>query len=101
MSEPDYDQAHKHCFRNRDEIMASDLCGCFYCLAVFPPGAVEQWMTEKDGSQTALCPKCTVDSVIGSRAGYPITEEFLVSMEARWFCILSQRESRANTKDSH
>ena len=33
----------------------------------------------------ALCPSCGIDSVIGDASGFPITEEFLVAMEARWF----------------
>jgi hypothetical protein len=100
MSEPDYVRAHKHCFCNRDDIMASDLCGCFFCLAVFPPAAVEQWVAEKDGGQTAMCPQCAIDSVIGSQSNFPITEEFLAKMEAHWFGLRSPRENRANTKDS-
>lgn len=30
-------------------------------------------------------PRCGIDSVIGSAAGFPLTKEFLFQMHARWF----------------
>jgi hypothetical protein len=36
--------------------------------------------------QTALCPKCGIDSVLGSNSGYPVTEiGFLKEMKSYWF----------------
>jgi hypothetical protein len=56
--------------RHRDEILGSEVCGCFYCPAVFPPSKIKEWVDTKDGiGQTALCPKCDIDSVIGSNSG--------------------------------
>jgi hypothetical protein len=78
----DHIRAHGHCLRNRPEIEASTLCGCFYCLATFPPLRIFQWI---DDGQTALCPYCPVDSVIGSASGFPITKEFLQQMHDHWF----------------
>jgi len=82
---PDEDRleaAHKHCMLHRVELQASSLCGCFYCLAIFAPAEVSEW---SDEGQTAECPKCTIDSVIGSASGYPITAEFLHRMHDKWF----------------
>ena len=79
---PDVDRAHRHCTRNRREIMTSELCGCFYCLRTFVPGEIEHWLATED---TALCPHCTIDSVIGSASGFSVTVEFLRQMHARWF----------------
>jgi hypothetical protein len=69
---------------NRAEIAASELCGCFYCLATFPPDQVQEWC---DDGQTALCPRCGIDSVIGSASGSPITMEFLSEMHHDRFDI--------------
>jgi hypothetical protein len=91
MNEPDHIRAHRHSIRNRDELLRSASCGCFFCLAVFTPGEIADWADEKDGSQTALCPRCRIDSVIGSESGYPITREFLERMEAHWFGLLARR----------
>jgi hypothetical protein len=78
--------AHQNSIRHRDEVMTSDMCGCFYCLAIFPPSEIKEWVDTKDGiGQTALCPKCEIDSVIGSNSGYPIEPEFLAQMRNHWF----------------
>ncbi len=76
----DLDQAHEHT-TNREEIERSDLCGCFYCLATFPPVLIERWL----GDGAAICPYCQIDSVVGSASGFPINDEFVKAMYQRWF----------------
>jgi hypothetical protein len=75
--------AHQHSSKHRHELLSSDLCGCFYCLAIFKPRVIEEWL--KEGEGTALCPECGIDSVIGSASGFPITREFLERMYSYWF----------------
>jgi hypothetical protein len=84
MAEPDYIAAHKHSIRHREEIMRSEVCGCSFCLRVFAPARIDSWW---DKDQTAVCPYCRVDSVIGSASGFPITTEFLSLMEKHWFGV--------------
>ena len=76
--------AHKHCTNNYDAICSSKICGCFYCLAIFPPDKVDHWLEEKDGQSTALC-YCVIDAVISGQSGYPINKTFLSDMHNRWF----------------
>ena len=76
--------AHGHCTSNRTEIEGSESCGCFYCLAVFPSSEIEDWIGDRLGD-TAICPHCGVDSVIGSASGVPLTREFLEAMHQHWF----------------
>lgn len=86
MTTPDYVRAHKQSMGNRDEVLASERCGCFYCLQIFLPADVNEWTDEKEGvGQTALCPRCGIDAVIGSESGYPITADFLRLMKEHWF----------------
>ena len=56
------------------------------CLATFAPGEIQEW-TDRVGAvgQTALCPRCGIDSVIGSKSGFDLTPEFLTRMKAFWF----------------
>lgn len=86
MTTPDVIRAHRHSSRHRDEVLASAVCGCFYCGALFPPADVERWIDVWEGvGQTAVCPRCGIDSVIGSESGYPVTADFLAAMKAHWF----------------
>ena len=78
----DVDAAHGFSSLHRAQIEASDICGCFYCLAVFPPERIVEWV---DSDRTALCPKCGIDSVVGSESGVPLTPEFLSQMRHHWF----------------
>ena len=80
------ESAHRRSSGHRDEVLASDLCGCFYCRETFPPSEIEEWIDERDGvGTTAMCPRCGIDSVIGSRSGFALTPEFLREMHDYWF----------------
>lgn len=86
MPTPDYVSAHRHSSRHRDEVLASQTCGCFYCCSIFRPSEIREWIDEWEGvGQTALCPKSGIDSVVGSESGYPVTVEFLEAMRVHWF----------------
>lgn len=76
-------EAHKHCRKNRKEISDSDFCGCFYCLDIYPSEDVKSWCDKK--GPTALCPKCGIDSVIGTASGFLVTKDLLEKMQKYWF----------------
>ena len=70
--------AHKSSSNHRAAVVESDGCGCFYCLEVFAPSAIVDWV---DNETTALCPKCGIDSVIGEKSGFPVKDRtFLQAM---------------------
>ena len=75
-------EAQTHASDHRAEIESSTLCGCFYCLAVYPAGSITRWV---DGGQTALCPRCGTDAVLGDRIGVAMKRPFLENMQRRWF----------------
>ena len=79
---PRYIRAHKHASKHKSEILRSKMCGCFYCLENFDPSEISEWI---DDDQTAMCPHCGIDSVIGSASGYPISRDFLKRMHQYWF----------------
>ncbi len=75
--------AHRHCVNNRRELEASALCGCFYCTETYSPTEVMEWV---DRSDTALCPRCGIDAVLGDRTALPVDNpEFLKAMRRQWF----------------
>jgi hypothetical protein len=83
----EYEMAHQHSSNHRKQVLESETCGCFYCLSIYPPSEITEWVDENQTGvgQTALCPKCGIDSVIGSKSGVPINREFLSCMKQTWF----------------
>ncbi len=78
-------RAHKASFKNMDALRNDTLCGCFRCLEIFSPKEIKETVEEKDGKETALCPYCETDSVIGKATGFPITRAFLAKMCSKYF----------------
>ena len=65
--------------------MSSKLCGCFYCERNFKPTEIEEWIDKNiQTGETAICPKCGIDSVLSSK--FPIGDKlFLSEMNLLWF----------------
>ncbi len=78
----DISAAHQASSLHREQVLASEVCGCFYCRKTYPPSEIGEWV---DRGETALCPKCGIDAVIGSASGWPISREFLTAMKSFWF----------------
>jgi hypothetical protein len=82
----DVQQAHLHSSNHKIEIVGSNQCGCFYCCAIFAPNQITDWVDEdSDEGQTALCPSCGIDAVIGDGSGFEISQDFLAKMKSYWF----------------
>lgn len=79
--------AHQHSSNHRNEIEESEKCGCFHCFSIFSPKFIDEWVDEDENGvgTTAMCPDCGIDSVIGSKSGFPIEREFLKRMRKLWF----------------
>jgi hypothetical protein len=75
-------QIHNHTFKNRSEIAKSVLCHCIYCKEASPSSHVDEWADE---GETALCPKCGVDSMVGDASGYEMTVPLLSALQDFWF----------------
>lgn len=59
------------------------MCGCFFCEETFSPTEITEWIDKAD---TALCPKCGINSVIGDASGLPVSgPTFLREMHDYWF----------------
>ena len=72
-----------HATSNREELTRSEVCGCYHCLELFFPEEIAEYVDEE---QTALCPHCGVDSVVGSASGLPMDRDFLLRVRRRFFC---------------
>jgi DNA-directed RNA polymerase subunit RPC12/RpoP len=72
---------HKFCGNNRTSLSKSSKCGCFDCIKIFSPMDISDWI---DKGQTARCPYCGVDSIIGDNDVPRINELFLQAMNKAW-----------------
>jgi hypothetical protein len=90
--------AHKRSIHHRDEVMRSDLCGCFHCLATFSPSKIAEWTdhSEPPDRHTAMCPRCGIDAVLGSASGYPLERAFLEEMQHYWFGCDEDEDENGN-----
>ena len=82
-----YEIAHKHSFRRRKELLGSSDCGCFNCLKIYPPFKIRHWtdFNENGVGETAICPYCGIDSVLGDKSGCDISDSFLRLMNQIYF----------------
>ena len=77
-----WDAAREHASRHRAEVQASARCACFFCFHTFPQTAIKAWV---DSDQTALCPACGIDAVIGDASKHRLDGTFLRQMHTRFF----------------
>jgi hypothetical protein len=77
-----FEEAHRFSSYHRRTLSLDAKCGCFHCLRIFNPSKITDWI---DSDETALCPYCGIDSVIGQSSGFPITDDFFKKMHEHWF----------------
>lgn len=79
--------AHNHSRVNRAEVEQSIFCACFYCIRTFAPEEIVEWIRD----DTALCPHCCIDAVIGTASGYPLSKDWLMEMHRYWWFVDCRR----------
>jgi hypothetical protein len=86
--------AHEHTTSNRAELEASKTCGCCYCLEIFSPDEVTTFTgldmsafenPDTMSAETAVCPRCGSEALLGDKSGFAITPQFLGRMHQAWF----------------
>ena len=77
-------KAHEFSMNNYKKLMEDDgVCGCFSCCSIFRPHEIKKIIIDEE--ETAVCPFCFEEAVIGSYSKFPITREFLEAMNDHWF----------------
>lgn len=66
-------------YSNRESIFSDTLCSCYYCRNKFLGGEIKEWI--RKGENTALCPKCGIDSVIP----FDVDDDTLKQAQQKWF----------------
>lgn len=74
--------ANEFSMKNKKQLEKSETCGCFGCVKLFKPSEVVEYIP---GEDTAVCPYCGTDAVLGDFSGFPVTEEFMQEMNDEHF----------------
>jgi hypothetical protein len=74
-------ELHAGSRRNRSSLAKAAVCGCFYCLSDYQFERITAWT---DDDETALCPVCGIDAVLGF-SSQPADRGLLEKMHDRWF----------------
>ena len=80
--ESDLKSIHSHTALNREELKNSSLCWCISCLGSFPPSMIDDWTDE---GNTAICPFCSVDAIVGNASGFNLTPQLLRTLNKKYF----------------
>lgn len=78
-------EIHNHCTANREDVEASSRCACFCCQKVYRATEVYDFIVEPSLKETALCPHCGVDAVIGDVTGIPFYKELIGKLHQHYF----------------
>lgn len=73
---------YQYSTRHKKSILESPYAGCFFCKTLVPTRDITEWVHE---DQTAICPKCGVDSLLPDNQYFPITPELLQIMYEEYF----------------
>jgi hypothetical protein len=67
---------------NRDALLKSTMCGCHLCRKLFSSSEIAEWTDENEHGigQTALCPRCGLDGVLGDAQSELNAPAFLASL---------------------
>ena len=87
--------AHRHTTDNRAELEASKFCGCCACMEIFSTEEITTYSgldmdsfnnpDAATAAETAVCPRCGSEALIGEKAGFSLTPDFLNRMNQAWF----------------
>jgi hypothetical protein len=83
----DHISAHKRSSIHQQQLLSAEFCGCFHCCEIYSPTLIDEWVDEDEQGigQTAMCPKCGIDSVIAVVEDSSEVGKFLRTMRQHWF----------------
>ena len=65
---------HARCIRNREALQRVDRCGCFYCLAIFDPQEIGEWIEDEGGAIRRSAPAAASIPSSPNPDDYPLTK---------------------------
>ena len=77
----DMRKAHKYTNENYKMLQHEQNCRCIYCRKEFSSLRIDEYT----GDNTALCPMCGIDAVIGELSGYKFDDDEALMMHTFFF----------------
>ncbi len=77
-----FEKLHAYSLHNRDMVLRSKKCYCFFCREAFESGDIEDFV---DDGQTALCPRCRISAIIPDCVEEEIDGQTVSDMNEYWF----------------
>lgn len=74
--------AIKFATSNKVSLAKSEYAACYFCMEIYPAKEVIDFLATED---TALCPRCGIDSVLPDQSPYELTKENLLELHKFWF----------------
>lgn len=68
--------------KNKNSLSFCTKVGCFHCMKIYEKQEIKEYT---DNNETAICPYCQVDSVIGDSLGFPLNQQILERANKFWF----------------
>lgn len=68
--------------KNKRMLQMCQNAGCFHCLNLFQISEIKDYT---DNGETAICPKCQIDSVVGDQCGFVLNEQILKNANNFWY----------------
>jgi hypothetical protein len=87
ISEKRLQRLYQHSRLNRRFMLPGSTCRCFHCLEEFPVEEISHWTDE---GNTALCPRCGIDSVLSSSADQ-LSDDLICQMQGAYFVGQSKK----------
>ena len=73
---------HTYSSHNRNLVAVANKCYCFYCKTISDSLEIKDYA---DNGQTAICPKCGIDSIIPDSIEETMDEKTIAEMNEYWF----------------
>ena len=93
LSKAELHETHKRCIANKEQLMAAQRAACFYCLKIFEPSEISNWVDDLP-SQSAVCPHCHVYAVLADDGRSAFTPELLNALNHQYFHTPTEEESK-------
>jgi hypothetical protein len=82
-----YQAAAQRASLHRAELETAVRCACYFCFKQFAFSTIKTWV---DGNQTALCPHCGLDAVLGAGSDGRTDDKFLRKLHQHYFATRSK-----------